>query len=81
MSRVTMYSRARCGLCDEARETIQAVRAEVTFEYEEVLIDGRDDLERQYGLRVPVVAIDGREAFEIEVDADQLRAALASLSD
>lgn len=77
-----MYSRITCGLCDRAREVVLAVRAETPFEYEEVVIDGRDDLERAYGLRVPVLLVDGEEAFEIEVDPAQLRAALpASLSD
>ena len=68
MTRVTMYSRTTCGLCDQAREAILAVRAEAPFDYEEVFVDGRDDLERAYGLRVPVVLIDGHEAFEVEVD-------------
>ncbi len=72
-----MFSRTTCGLCDEARETILAVRAAVPFEYEEVFVDDRDDLERVYGLRVPVVLIDGEEAFELQVDADTFRAAVA----
>jgi glutaredoxin len=68
VARVTMYSRTTCGLCDQAREIILAVRAEVPFDYQEVFVDGRDDLERAYGLRVPVVLIDGQEAFEVDVD-------------
>jgi glutaredoxin len=72
--RVTMYSRRRCGLCDEARRAMEA--AGVPFE--EVLIDGDDDLERDYGLRVPVVLVDGVERFEIEVDPAELRALLGA---
>ena len=71
-----MYSRSRCGLCDEAREAILSIREEVPFRYEEVLIDGHEDLEREYGLRVPVVLVDGEEAFEVQVDLADLRAAL-----
>jgi glutaredoxin len=71
---VTMYSRAACGLCDEAREVVNAVRTERAFEFEEVLIDGRDDLERAYGSRVPVVLVDGREELELVVDPEALRA-------
>ncbi len=70
--RVTMYSRVTCGLCDKAREQILALRDEVAFEYEEVFVDGRDDLERDYGLRVPVVVVDGEEHFQFEVDGAQL---------
>ena len=72
-----MYSRAACGLCDEAREVILAVRAETLFEYEELFVDGRDDLERAYGVRVPVVLVDGEERFELHVDAPDLRRAVA----
>jgi hypothetical protein len=71
-----MFSRTTCGLCDQAREVVLAVRAETPFEYEEVFIDGRDELERAYGLRVPVLLVDGEEAFELEVDPAQLRASL-----
>jgi glutaredoxin len=76
MTTVTMYSRAACGLCDEAREVVNAVRAERAFEFEEVLIDGRDDLERAYGNRVPVVLVDGREELELVVRPEALRAAV-----
>ncbi|MFN2545108.1 MAG: glutaredoxin family protein [Actinomycetota bacterium] len=69
---VRMYSRRTCGLCDKARAVLEAARARTPFELEEVLIDGDDDLERAYGLRVPVVEIDGQEAFEYEVDPSQL---------
>jgi len=75
--RVTMYSRTSCGLCDEAREVILSLRAEVPFAYEEIFVDGRGDLERAYGLRVPVVLVDGEEQFELDVDPGRLRALLA----
>jgi hypothetical protein len=73
-----MYSRTRCGLCDRARERIEEAAAAVPVAFEEVLIDGREELEREYGLRVPVVLIDGEERFEVEVDPEQLRAALGA---
>jgi hypothetical protein len=77
-----MYSRTTCGLCDEARDVLLSVRAEVPFALEEVFVDGRDDLERAYGLRVPVVLVDGQERFELHVDPAELRQTLAGrLSD
>jgi Glutaredoxin-like domain (DUF836) len=72
-----MYSRMACGLCDQAREVILAARAEVPFEYEELFIDGSPDLEREYGVRVPVVEIDGEERFELHVDPEELRRLVA----
>lgn len=72
-----MYSRTTCGLCDVAREKILAVRGEVPFDYEEVFVDRDPDLEREYGLRVPVVLVDGVERFEVEVEETELRTLLA----
>jgi glutaredoxin len=65
---VRMYSRRTCGLCDEARETIMAVRGRRSFVFEEVFIDGDESLERSHGLRVPVVEVDGAEMFEFAVE-------------
>jgi len=63
-----MYSRPGCGLCDEAREVIMAQRARMPFVYEEVDVSGHDALELEYGIRIPVVLVDGEELFEIRVD-------------
>ena len=73
-----MYSRTTCGLCDEAREVILAVRAEHHFEYEEVFVDGQADLEGRYGQRVPVVLVNGEEEFDLHVDPQRLRGVLAA---
>jgi hypothetical protein len=64
-----MYSRAGCGLCDEARDVVLAERARTPFAFEEVDIAGDDALELEFAIRIPVVVIDGEEAFEIRVDA------------
>jgi hypothetical protein len=67
-----MYSRRRCGLCDEAREVVEAVGRAVPLEFEEVFIDGDHDLEMRYGIRIPVIEVEGEEAFELTVDAEAL---------
>lgn len=69
---VTMYSRETCGLCDAARAVILAVHAATPFEFEEVFIDAEAALEEEYGLRVPVVLVDGTERFEVEVREEEL---------
>src|SRR5204863_5526079 len=70
--RVVMYSRSTCHLCDEARAVIEAERDRTPFDFEERCIDGDDRLERDYGLRVPVVEVDGAEEFEFVVDPRRL---------
>ena len=71
-----MYSRPGCGLCDEARELILAERERTPFSYVEVDITGDHALEDEFGLRIPVVLVDGGEMFEISVEPHQLREAL-----
>ena len=63
-----MYSRPGCGLCDEARRVILAERGRTPFEFEDVDVTGSDALELEYGVRIPVVLVDGEERFEIELD-------------
>ena len=46
------------------------------FDMQEVDIESSDSLVREYGLRIPVVAIDGSEAFEYTVDPDEFAALL-----
>ena len=36
---VTLYTRAGCCLCDEAKEVLAAARAHAAFEFEEIDID------------------------------------------
>ena len=73
-----MYARQGCHLCDEAREAILSLREELGFSYREVSIEGDPELERDHGLRIPVVLVDGEEAFEYRVDPGELRRLLAS---
>lgn len=73
---VVLYSRPRCGLCDKARAELLAVQRIQPFELREVNVEEDDALERAYGLRIPVVELDGRELFEISVDPAQLLAEL-----
>lgn len=63
-----MYSRPGCGLCDEARRVILAERARTPFEFEDLDVTGNDALELEYGIRIPVVLVDGEERFEIALD-------------
>jgi hypothetical protein len=63
-----MFSRRPCGLCDLARAVVLSERGRTAFVFEEVFIEGHEDLERAHGLRVPVIEIDGVERFETTVD-------------
>jgi glutaredoxin len=73
--RVTVYTRRNCKLCDEAERVVAEVTAGVA-DVELVDIDADATLRDRYTVRVPVVAVDGVELFDYEVDADALREAL-----
>lgn len=72
MHRVVLYSRPGCHLCDLARETILGLRDRIPFGFEEVDVETDRELELEYGIRVPVVSVDGEEAFEVTVDEREL---------
>jgi glutaredoxin len=76
MSTVTIYTRVGCHLCEEAERVVRAEQAGGGFRLELVDVDRDPELARRYGVRVPVVAVDGEELFEYEVPADLLRARL-----
>jgi glutaredoxin len=71
---VVLYGREGCCLCDEAREVLTRVRSRhpSAFELGECDIDKDDALLRAYLERIPVVTIDGEEAFELFVDEREL---------
>ncbi len=76
MATVVLYSRPGCHLCDDARAVIERVRASTPFAFDEVDIETDDALVRDYGVRIPVVSVDGEELFESSVDAAALRSAV-----
>ncbi|HYP48142.1 MAG TPA: glutaredoxin family protein [Thermoleophilaceae bacterium] len=76
MAVITLYGKPGCHLCEEAREVIDAVRAERPFILEEVDVTLDPLLHRRLGERIPVVALDGEELFDYVVDPRALRETL-----
>jgi glutaredoxin len=72
MTTLVLYGREGCCLCDDAREVLERVRRRRTFVLEERDIDSDEALLRAYLERIPVVTIDGVEAFELFVDESEL---------
>jgi glutaredoxin len=75
MREVVLYTREGCCLCDDARDVLERVRAQAgaTFALQERDIDRDEALLRAYLERIPVVTIDGEEAFELFVEESELR--------
>ncbi len=79
MTLVTLYGKPGCHLCDDARAVVDAVRSDVGFEVAEVDITLDPVLAKRLGERIPVVEIDGEEAFEYFVDPEGLRRRLGTV--
>jgi glutaredoxin len=74
---VTVYGRPGCHLCDDAVSVLERIRADAPFELRSVDIDQDPELLRAYLERIPVVALDGVELYDFEVDEADLRSRLA----
>lgn len=72
MRTVTLYGRPGCHLCDEAREALHDLQQRAKFAIEEIDIEQSDDLHARYLERIPVIALDGEELFDYEVDEEAL---------
>lgn len=75
-ARITLLVRAECHLCQYAREALTRVRAATGVSWLEIDVDSDPELEREYGGRVPVVLLDGREHDYFRVDEQRLVRAL-----
>jgi glutaredoxin len=76
---VTLYTRAGCHLCEDAKATVMAARRRVEFEYEEVDIDRDAALRQLYNEEVPVVALNGIVVFRYAVDLEALIKRLSAI--
>jgi len=76
--RVTLYARAGCCLCDEAKRVLADARRSADFDYEELDIDHDPELRRLYNDEVPVIAINQVKAFKYRVDRNEFLKKLAA---
>jgi 4a-hydroxytetrahydrobiopterin dehydratase len=66
MTAVTIYTRAHCSLCEKAKAAIRS--SGVAVDLSEVDIDQDSVLRERYTDDVPVIFVDGKEAFRHSVD-------------
>jgi glutaredoxin len=76
--RVTLYTRAGCCLCEEAKLVLADARRRADFDYEEFDIDLDPELRRRYNDEVPVIAINQVKAFKYKVTRDEFLKKLAA---
>lgn len=78
---LTLLTKPGCHLCDDARASVDAVRAElagrdIETDFEETDILSDPELARRYSEDIPVVMVNGRRHAIHRVDAARLTAAI-----
>jgi glutaredoxin len=77
-ARVTIYSRPGCHLCDKAKEAILTAACPDDLILEEINIDTDPELRERYKFDIPVIAINGVEAFRHHVDPVEFKKRIRS---
>ena len=70
---VIVYSRPGCHLCDDAKDAILGSSLSEHFILQEVNIESDPELLRKYKYDIPVVTIDGVEAFRHRLNAEEFK--------
>ncbi len=77
---VQLYGKKDCHLCDIAKEMLYRLREEFLFELQEIDIELSEDLFAEFKEKIPVVFIDGKQAFIYKINEKRLRRILTSAS-
>lgn len=80
-AQVQLLTRDGCGICRRVYDRLAELAAELDFELSSTDVDaaaaaGNPDLRAEFGDRLPVVLLDGREHSYWDVDEARLRADL-----
>jgi glutaredoxin len=75
-AQVVIYSRPGCHLCEEAKRVIEAARCADKYTLAEINIESDPDLLRRYQFDIPVITINGAEAFRHRLTSEAFREGL-----
>lgn len=70
---LTLYTRAGCQLCEEAKQRIAPLVREFGLALREVDVDTDPELAARFGQEVPVLFLEGRKVAKYKVDVKQFR--------
>ncbi|NIJ14746.1 glutaredoxin [Saccharomonospora amisosensis] len=71
-------TRAGCHACERAEQQVERICTELGVEWSTADVDSDTEWRAEYGDRVPVILVDGKEHGYWTVEEDRLRAALSS---
>jgi glutaredoxin len=79
--RVVLYTKPGCGLCEEMKEEISRAGCVGLYTLEEIDIENDPELFARYQHEIPVLFINGVEAFRHRLRPDEFRAHVTALVD
>lgn len=68
---VIVYSRKGCHLCEIVKDTLAKLEQCGGFTWQDIDVDGDEELRSRFTDEVPVVFIDGRKAFKYRLDEQE----------
>lgn len=72
-AQVRLYTRPGCHLCEEMLREMLAADCADEYQLEEINIDDDPVLKQRYGLKIPVLTINGKEAFKYRLTAAEFK--------
>jgi hypothetical protein len=80
--RLTLLTRAQCGLCEEMQHAIDALRVQHALPPLALIdVDSDRELQRRYGLKIPVLLVDQVPVCSGRLDQAELLRVLADRHD
>jgi len=77
LSPLVLLTRPECGLCEDMVNELEALRASHTLPPLRLLdVDSDPDLQRRFGLKIPVLMLDHVPICSVRLDRDELLRAL-----
>ena len=76
---IDFYTKPNCCLCSKALTLLERLQKEFLFSVRELDVTENGELEKRYGVLVPVAEIERREVFRYEANEDALRSVLGKL--
>ena len=72
-TKVIIYSRPGCHLCDEAKEAMRVASCAGEYTLDEVNIENDPELLRRYKDDIPVITLNGVETFRHRITPEEFR--------
>lgn len=78
-ARVVLYSKPGCHLCEEMKAEMSRARCADLYSLEEINIESDSELLARYRFEIPVLSINGVEAFRHRLRSEEFKARVKAM--